>query len=81
MLLLITYTNLVTQVLLNVALNVVNYSQGAFAFLACYVLFELAVCLIEGVWYFIRFPKVSAAPISKAVSYTHLDVYKRQVSS
>ena len=65
-LLLITYTNLVTQVLLNVALNVVNYSQGAFAFLACYVLFELAVCLIEGVWYFIRFSKVSAAPISKA---------------
>ena len=64
-LLLITYTNLVTQVLLNLALNVVNYSQGAFAFLACYVLFELAVCLIEGVWYFIQFSKVSAAPISK----------------
>ncbi len=43
--------NALTQVLLNLLLNVVNYNKGAYAFVAYYILLELGVILLEGALY------------------------------
>ncbi len=43
--------NAVTQILLNLALNLINYNQGQLAFVFFYVLFELCVVAIEGMLY------------------------------
>jgi len=46
--LVIGITNIVTQTILNVLLNIINYSQGSLAFIFNYVWMELAVFVIEG---------------------------------
>lgn len=43
--------NVVTQIALNVALNVINYNFGLFAFIAGYILLELMVFAVEAVIY------------------------------
>ena len=43
--------NALTQVLLNLLLNIVNYNKGAYAFVAYYILLELGVVLLEGALY------------------------------
>ena len=48
-LILILTVNAVTQIVLNVLLNIINYSQGGLAFMLFYVLFELVVFVIEAV--------------------------------
>lgn len=45
---LIFITNIATQTILNVLLNVINYKQGALIFVLNYIWMELAVFVIEG---------------------------------
>lgn len=59
--------NCVTQILLNVLLNVFNYTAGAWAFIAAYVLLETLVFLIEAVVYCIWLRKVSGFQRKKRV--------------
>lgn len=48
----IALTNIATQTVLNVLLNVINFKLGYSAFIFYYVLMEIAVFLIEGLVYF-----------------------------
>ncbi len=59
--------NCVTQILLNVILNVTSYMSGAWAFIAAYVFFETIVFVIEAVVYCIWLRKVSGFPRKKRV--------------
>ena len=52
--------NVITQVLLNVALNLADYYSGWLSVLFIYVLCELAVFVIEGTVYKIVFPKCAS---------------------
>ncbi len=63
--------NVVTQVLLNVALNVIRYQQGSLMFVVYYILLEMAVLVLEAVVYSIMLPKVSGGGVSvwKSVVY------------
>lgn len=47
----VMWVNSATQILLNVLLNVINYRSGSLAFTFYYIVFELAVFIIEGVLY------------------------------
>lgn len=53
---LILRVNVVTQVLLNVALNLFNYKSGPMMFWFMYIWLELAVFIAEGLVYARRFP-------------------------
>lgn len=57
-------TNVITQVLLNVSLNVISYSGGWMVQMFAYFLIELAVFVIEGVVYTIMFKK-DGQPVPK----------------
>lgn len=63
--------NVVTQIGLNVALNIINYNRGAYMFVFCYVLLEILVFIVEAVAYTVWFRKGSELQISKkrTVSY------------
>ena len=63
--------NLVTQVVLNVLLNLINYKNGAFAFIFYYIEFEFIVFAIEAVVYAILLKRISEEKIStgEAVCY------------
>lgn len=63
--------NVVTQIGLNVALNIINYNRGAYMFVFCYVLLEILVFIVEAVAYTVWFRKGSEPQISKkrTVSY------------
>lgn len=63
--------NVVTQIGLNVALNIINYNRGAYMFVFCYVLLEILVFIVEAVAYTVLFCKSSEPQISKkrTVSY------------
>ncbi len=63
--------NVVTQIGLNVALNIINYNRGAYMFVFCYVLLEILVFIVESVAYTVLFRKSSEPQISKkrTVSY------------
>ncbi len=50
-------TNVITQVLLNVSLNVISYSGGWMVQMFAYFLIELAVFVIEGIVYTVMFKK------------------------
>ncbi len=50
-LLLLFAVNTVTQIILNVLLNVINYNSGQLAFTVFYILFELLVFAVEAVLY------------------------------
>lgn len=47
----ITGVNVVTQIVLNVALNIINYRSGALAFLIFHFLLEVAVFAVEAILY------------------------------
>ena len=53
----VVWTNLVTQILLNVALNLLNYRHELWAFLLNYLWMEVAVLLIEALIYRICFKR------------------------
>ncbi|MDO5785663.1 MAG: hypothetical protein Q4P20_11435 [Eubacteriales bacterium] len=61
----IIYTNVLTQTVLNILLNVVAYRSGSLAFTFYYILGECIVCIIEAVIYARLLPKHSthAKPI------------------
>lgn len=64
--------NVVTQVILNVLLNIINYNQGALAFLLFYFLFEFVVLVIETIAYGILFKRFAVQRIhpGKILLYT-----------
>ena len=51
--------NIVTQILLNILLNVLNFRIGYWAFVFYYVLLELLVILMESILYVLVLPKMS----------------------
>ena len=63
--------NIITQVILNVALNIVNYRSGSMSFTFSYVLYELLVFAIEAVAYSVLLKKFSSKELKKgrAVGY------------
>ena len=54
--------NIATQIILNLLLNIINYSMGRGAFLLFYILFELIVVIIEAVLMLLFVNKLSAKP-------------------
>ena len=64
--------NVITQLGLNIALNVVNYRSGYFAFVFWYIVIETVVFVVEAVVYALVFPKLSEKTQStpKAVLYS-----------
>lgn len=64
-LLTITGINVVTQVALNLALNIINYSQGSMAFVFFYLLLELVVFGLEAALYLRLLGRVSPTPLKK----------------
>ncbi len=74
LLLFIAAVNCVTQILLNITLNFINYKSGSMAFVFFYILLEIAVFAIEAVIYFRFFKKFSEKeqPKGKTVFYAFL---------
>lgn len=64
-LLILVIANTVTQVILNVLLNVINYNSGQYAFVFYYVLFEIIVFALEAALYCKLLIKYSDPPKSK----------------
>ena len=66
--------NIITQVTLNVALNIINYNSGALTFTFSYVLFEILVFAIEAVAYVVLLRKFSGKEQKKgrAVGYAFI---------
>ena len=61
-LLVLVFVNIVTQIVLNVLLNVINYNSGPHAFVFCYIFFEIIVFVLEAVLYCTLLKKVSEQP-------------------
>ena len=66
--------NILTQVMLNVALNIINYNSGALTFTFSYVLFEILVFAIEAIGYTALLKKYSSKEQKKgrAVGYAFI---------
>lgn len=60
----IVLVNLVTQIALNTALNVINYYSGQMAFFIFYVLLEIAVFVVEAILYSWYLKKYSQKRVS-----------------
>jgi len=56
----IAVVNIITQVVLNVALNIINYNMGSMAFVFFFVLLEVVVFALEAVIYGILLKKFTA---------------------
>ncbi len=54
----ILVANLVTQIALNVGLNVINYFKGALSLIIAYIVIEILVLIVESVFYMIAVPKI-----------------------
>ncbi len=62
--------NATTQVILNVILNVVNFTSGQWAFIAYYIFLELIIFVLEAIVYALMIPKLSTEKKrGKAVLY------------
>lgn len=61
-LLVLVWVNVVTQIILNVLLNVINYKSGPRAFVLYYIQFEIIVVALEAVLYCTILKKVSDRP-------------------
>jgi len=55
----IVIVNVVTQIALNLALNIINYHSGQMAFVIFYVLLEIAVFIVEAILYTLYLKKLS----------------------
>jgi len=64
-------TNIITQITLNVLLNIINYNSGSFAFVFYFILFELVVFAMEAITYSLLIGKFSTTEQKrgKAVGY------------
>ncbi len=73
-LLVLIAVNTVTQILLNIALNVINFHAGEWAFVFFYVLLEMAVFIIEAILYSVTLRRMSepARPVRFYVGYAFL---------
>lgn len=67
-LLIIIAINIITQSILNILLNLINYNQGGSMFVFHYFWMELLVIVIEAVAYYFLFKKYSNAPKGKFVA-------------
>lgn len=67
----IALINIVTQIILNILLNIINYHQGAIMFGINYILLEMVVFAIEAVLYNVVLNRVSEQKVSvkRIVSY------------
>ena len=67
----IAAVNIITQIVLNVALNIVNYNSGSMAFTFYFILFEIAVFAVEAAVYSLLLKKFSSKPAKrgKAAAY------------
>ena len=63
--LLLLVVNTATQILLNIALNVINYNSGQMAFVVFYILLEFGVFVLEAVLYCAFMNKYSRKPRKK----------------
>lgn len=54
----ILIVNLITQIALNVALNLINYRDGVLYLIIAYILSEIIILLAESVFYMIAIPKI-----------------------
>jgi len=70
-LLLILVVNLVTQIGLNIALNVINFNYGSMAFVFAFILLELAIFIIEAVLYTVLLRKLSDSVVPKWKTITY----------
>ncbi len=70
-LLIILCTNAVTQIILNVALNLISFFEGGFMLLLLYLPLEILVFLVEAVVYAValRKPKEDQVPVWKSILY------------
>ncbi len=69
-LLTILCTNAVTQIILNVALNLINFHEGNMTFVLFYILFELIVFVIEAAVYAVALSKIGTpVPVWKSTVY------------
>ena len=59
-LLLLVIVNTVTQIILNVLLNIINFRSGCWAFVAWYIMLELAIFTIEAALYTAFMKKLTA---------------------
>lgn len=64
----IVCVNAVTQIILNLLLNIVNYTSGELAFVLNYILFEIIVFAIESVIYFNFLQKFSRKRIKRGIT-------------
>lgn len=60
--LLLVIVNTATQIVLNVLLNLINFRSGSWAFIAGYILFELAVFIVEAGLYSVLMKKITDNP-------------------
>lgn len=67
----IALTNIATQTILNILLNIVNYNGGQFAFIFNYVWMELAIIIIEGIIYTKLLRQDEAAPGRKRSAWEY----------
>ena len=58
-LLLLVVVNTVTQIILNVLLNIIKFRSGSWAFVAWYIMLELAIFAIEAVLYTVLMKKLT----------------------
>ena len=63
--------NMITQVTLNVALNIVNYNSGSMNFVFSYVLYEILVFAVEAVAYTVLMKRITGIQTrkGKAIGY------------
>lgn len=60
----ILWVNLVTQIVLNILLNIINYNSGHFAFVAYYVLLEFVIFVLEAIAYLLLFRRIKDVRVS-----------------
>lgn len=60
----IIFINLITQIGLNLTLNIINYRSGYMAFVICYILLEMLVFLVEAILYNLYLKKYSKKKFS-----------------
>ena len=68
----IAQANLVTQIALNIALNLINFSKGQYAFVLWHLLLEWLVFAAEAAWYCRKLPKQGQKRRTHPVLYAFL---------
>ena len=64
----IAIVNIITQIALNVGLNIVNYNSGSMAFTLSFILFEVIVFAVEALTYGLLLNRFSTKTVNKGKS-------------